>query len=517
MGFHMRARSAFTASAAAVWVFAGLLGCDAIPSAPPTELSAEIFLDHVKFLAGDELAGRRPGTVGNDRAADYIAKHFAAAGLEPVGDDGTYFQHFEVMIDKRLDPTNASLTVEGLATDWQVTQDWIPMPFSASESASGPLAFGGYGVEAIDYGYNDYAGFDAQGKILLIFRYEPADPDPAAPFGGADPSPYATFMAKADAAKRAGAKALLIVNPQRAGIEEGLYPFDPALTQFTHAVPLIHVTRPLAETLLAQAGLADLDTLQQSLDRDRVPLSTDMGLQVELHPGLEPNLAATRNVVGLLRGNASTTDTIVVGAHYDHVGYVPLQFERTDDTPYIHNGADDNASGTAGMLELVRVLAQEGTLRRNVLFVAFSAEEIGLLGSAYFVDQPTLPLPQLRTMVNFDMIGRFVPGAYTVYGVHSAPEFPAMIAQAAASAGLECRTPAGIPLDSDHANFNAAAIPVLYATTGLHDQYHTPADDWPLINAEAAVDILTMFRRIITELANLSAGPTFTPDTAAPE
>jgi hypothetical protein len=490
-------------------------GCGALPQTSVNEADPELYLDHVKFLAGDALAGRRPGTEGIERAADYIGVRFAAAGLAPAGEDGTYFQHFEVVRGKRLDSAAASLELQGIDTDWQIGADWTPLPYSTDEVVSGPLAFAGFGINATEYGYNDYENFDANGKILLIFRYEPASVDAQAEFGGENLSDHSYFATKDEVAAREGAKALVLVNPTRADTDESLYSFAEESPARTGQLPLIHVTRAVAEEMLSQAGMDDLDTLQQRLESGGGPLSADMGLTIEVDPGIHYDIIASRNVIGLLKGGQETTDTIVVGAHYDHLGNVPLQFDPPDDTRYIHNGADDNASGTAGVLELARVLAQEPSRRRDILFIAFSAEEVGLVGSSYFVNHPTVPLDRIRAMVNLDMIGRYVPGDFQVDGTYTAAEFPEMVRRAAQAAGFECRTPAGITSDSDHASFYDKGIPVLFPFTGFHDQYHRPEDDWQLINAEGAAAILNMFRQIVVELASMPSGPAFQEDTAA--
>jgi hypothetical protein len=194
------------------------------------------------------------------------------------------------------------------------------------------------------------------------------------------------------------------------------------------------------------------------------------------------------------------------------LGNVPRQFDRADDTRTIHNGADDNASGTAGVVELARVLVGEPRLRRNVLFVAFGAEEMGLLGSTHFVEHPTIKLKHVRAMVNFDMIGRFGAEKFTVYGVRSGKGFEQLVDRAAEQAGIKYRAPAGgsgMFGSSDHAPFYDHDIPVLFPFTGVHKQYHAPEDDWELIDAAGAVNILTMFHAVVRDLANLEAGPTF--------
>ena len=504
-----------------------LLACPAVcawaddPASQPVSAApfdAERYLAHVKYLASDECEGRLPGTPGIELAAEYIAKQFAEAGLKPAGDDGTWFQSFEVRHGKKLVDADAVLKlVEGKHT-WEVRKDWIPLPFTGTEDVQGPLAFAGYGIKAGAYDYDDYAGFDAKGKVLLMFRYEPAAEDPNADFGGKTPSRHSVFARKAEVAARQEALALLIVNPpKREGLDDTLYPFDAEFTEQTFDLPIVHVTREVAEALLKKAGLPDLATLQEKLDRERKPLSADMNVQIELKTGVKPNLITTRNVIGLLKGDGSTEDTLVLGAHYDHLGKVPQQFDRKDNTPQIHNGADDNASGTAGVIELARILGHERGLRRSLLFIAFSAEELGLLGSEHFVDHPTIDLKSIRAMFNFDMIGRLSADKFTVFGINTGKEFGDMVSRAAEQVGLKYRAAKGVPANSDHDSFSKHDIPVLFGFTGVHKEYHRPTDKWPLIDAPGATKVLALFRIVVRDAANMEEGPTFQATTAEPE
>jgi hypothetical protein len=492
------------------------------PASQPSPFSADAYLAHIKYLASEELSGRLTGTEGNALAGEYIARHFADAGLKPAGENGTYFQDFEVQRGKKLVASAAALKVDGLDQHWEVRKDWIPLPFTAPDDVEGPLAFAGYGIQADTHNYDDYANFDATGKVLLVLRYEPLVSDPEAEFGGKTPSRYATFAKKAETAAHKGAKALLIVNPPkrdgREGQEDTLFAFDEDLAEQTYDLPLVHVTRPVAEALLKKGGLPDLASLQEQLDRERKPLSADLHLHAVLKTGVKPNMIPARNVLGLLPGNGESEEMIVLGAHYDHLGRVPTHSDSEDQTPQIHYGADDNASGTAAVLELARVLSGEPKLRRSVLFITFSAEELGLLGSQHFVAHPTVKLEQVKAMVNFDMVGRLNAEHFTVYGLPSGKEFGELVDRAALQAGVRYRAPqAGLFEASDHASFYQHDIPVLFPFTGIHKQYHTPQDTWQLIDADGAVKILTMFHQIARDLGNLESGPTFEKVVPQPE
>lgn len=509
------------AASARVWpasllLTLSLLGSPAPANAGSADLvapyTAEGFLSHVRVLADDAMRGRRPGDDSIEKAAEYIASQFEKAGLEKAGENDSWFQSFEFTRGKALVAADAEFRVNGHERQWRVGKDWTPLPFSAIDDVSGPLAFAGFGIKADEYGWNDYTDFDINGKLLLIFRYEPAADDPDADFGGKQPSSYAEFRSKAYTASQRGAKALLIVNPpQREPGSDALFTFDESLTLRTFDIPMVHVSAELAQALLAAGGVEDsLASLQKALEKDRKPLSRDLSASVSIKTGLKPLVIRTRNVLGLLKGEDGASETIVVGAHYDHLGVVPRQFERANDQSFIHNGADDNASGTSAVIELARGLAKEGKLRRNVLFAAFSAEELGLYGSRAFVRKPTVPLSAVKAMINFDMVGRLDLDSFTVFGVPSAAEFAPLVDREAKRLGLEYRAPKSLVGNSDHAAFLAEEIPYLFPFTGMHSQYHRPEDDVELIDGEGGAKVVRMFDGIIRELATCEHAPAFT-------
>ncbi len=475
--------------------------------------SAAAYADHVRYLASNELGGRRPGTAGIELAAQYIAEKFREAGLEGAGDDGTFFQEFSVNDGRGIDESKATFEVAGLKRVAKLRTDWITMPFSKDGEAEGPLAFVGYGIEAPDDGYNDYADFDAAGKILLMFRYEPRSDDPDAKLGGERSSDHALFKTKAKRAADHGAKAVIIVNPPGVPSDKDeLYPFARAEMWQTMDLPMVSVTRELADAIVKQAGLPDLSTLQSGIEKSRKPASRDTKLSVRLNTAIGPKKALTRNVIGMLKGDGSTDEIIVVGAHYDHLGFTQRGFMSSDTTKAIHNGADDNASGSSGVIELARAFGHGPRLRRNVVFMTFSAEEMGLLGSRHFVDHPTFDLARVKAMLNLDMIGRFGQNKFEVYGADTGTGFDELIKAAAARGGIEYKaTPrtSGVFGQSDHASFYRKNIPVIFPFTGLHKQYHQPEDDWELIDAEGATRVLDMMHYLISALASLETGPEF--------
>lgn len=485
-----------------------------------TLFSAPAYLEHLKYLAGDELSGRGTGTEGNALAAEYIVRQFSDAGLKPAGEESSWYQYFDVKQRKELVDADASLKIDGLSGDWKLRRDWIPFPFSALDSADGPLAFVGYGIDASEHDWNDYADFDVTGKVVMLFRYEPPAADDDAEFGGKTPSRYALFLRKVRTAADRGAVGILVVNPptprpttQPASAPateptDELSAFNLWSTGSTYKLPMIHISQKMADAILKQAGQPDLKTLQATLDRERKPVSRDLtGLKASLKPGLRQVKA--RNVIGVLPGDGSTDEYVVIGAHYDHLGRQPRSFQSADSTPVIHNGADDNASGTCGIIELARALGKGPKLRRNLLFIAFSGEELGLLGSEYFVKHSTVPLERVKAMINFDMIGRLSIDKFTIYGIGTATEFEDLIRTAASECDLKYRSPKGVPGNSDHAPFHREKIPVLFPFTGIHKQYHQPDDDVETIDAEGATKVLRFAYAIVSEVADMTSGPTW--------
>jgi len=515
-----RTRKRLLALAIPLLVYA-LVWAEEEPGSKPTAdtlFTAEAYIAHVMYLASDELGGRRPATEGSEKAAQYIVEQFEEAGCEPAGEDGTWFQPFEVRRGKRLVDEEAALEISGIDRQWELRKDWIPFPFTEIGDVEGPLAFAGYGIQAPKFEYDDYDGFDAEGKILLIFRYEPKDEDSEAEFGGKTPSRHALFVRKARMAAEQGAKALLIVNPpNRDPDKDQLYEFNASNSQQTYRLPMAHITREMASTILEKAGAPDLKTLQEKLDQERQPLSQDLGLTVELRTGVKPNMLVARNVLGMVRGDGSTEETIVVGAHRDHLGIQPPRARSAARTPVIYNGADDNASGTAGVIELARAVNSGPPLRRNVLFIAFDAEEMGLLGSRHFVRNPTVEFGDVRAMLNLDMIGRLGQKRFAIFGVPTAEEFPELVEQAAEELGLEYKAGRGMFGGSDHASFARHEIPALFFFTGMHKEYHQPQDDWELIDAAGAVRVLELSYKILVHLADMEEGPTFTEPSAEPD
>ena len=428
-------------------------------------ISPDVLLGHVKYLASDELAGREAGEPGADSAAAYIAGLFKSYGLESLGNE-FYQQAFEITTTITVAPESRLIleTSKG-KRELKLGEEWMPFNFSSAGSVNDGVFRAGYGLSA-----DDYEGAESP-RIVVLLGGTPDDFDPHG--SGIDPSP----RRKVTTAREQGAEAVMIMR-QRLDIPQA---GDPP-----HA-----------------AGIPAI----QILETDEIlELLADDELKITLDAKVEPLQVTTYNVVGKLEGSdpARADEIIVVGAHYDHLGMGgPGSMAPEEHVP--HNGADDNASGTAVLLGLAEYFAKNPDARpaRSLVFVAFSAEEMGLLGSDYFVNNPPFSLDQVTAMVNFDMVGRLNEGRMQVFGTESAEEFETLLDT------LDARDDAlalGYVGDgygpSDQTSFYAKKIPVLHMFTGTHTQYHRPDDDWELINAEGMAAVAEFSIVLIDELAN---------------
>jgi hypothetical protein len=352
--------------------------------------------------------------------------------------------------------------------------------------------------------------------VVLLLRGEP----PAwAQESEAGHTPHAQFANKVYNVKERGGKAVLIVNQRpEAGQQDGLIMWDrPAGgdPDADYGLPAFHITRAFAESLLSAGGAPALSTLQSKLDSGDSASILLSGVNVRGRAGLERAKATTRNVVGIVSGSGPFAgEVLIIGAHYDHLGVViPRQTfaERQEQGPQIHNGADDNASGTAGVIELARAFSGRDDLQRSIMFVAFSAEEAGLLGSKHFVEESPVPLDRIVGVLNMDMIGRLPKDSnkIQVFGTKSAAEFEPMLQRELARHDFELKATGGGFGASDHTAFYLKGIPGLHFFTGLHKDYHLPSDDPGKINAEGATALLACIRDIALEIAQAESPPTF--------
>ena len=470
------------------------------PAAAPALPSARWMVEQIKTLASPRMDGRGSGTPGADLAATHVAGVFRAAGLTPAGEAGSFLQPFSVPTGLRLGSPNDLEIVAPVPRHLDLGSDFTPLAVSANGSATGDVLFVGYGITAPDLGYDDYAGVDARDRIVVAITGEPASQDDANPFRRPEAYHYGERAHKLINARQHGAAAILLV-PRPGGGARRLPPLR-GLSQ-PQGILAAFLAAPVADALLASWGMR-LGELAETIDRTLAPRSAPLaGVKIRLEVNLVRERGTARNVVGLLRGTdpALRDQAIVVGAHYDHLGRGGEGSLAPDASGQIHPGADDNASGTVAVMALARAFAAAGGAPRTLVFVAFSGEELGLLGSAEYVRRPAVAIDKTILMVNLDMVGRLRDQRLYVSGVDSGSGLRALVTRLAADLPLapELRPSPFAP--SDHTSFYVAGRPVLFFFTGAHADYHRPTDTWDRINGEGLATVTTLAARVVAAVA----------------
>lgn len=508
-----RAHYTFISLATVVSIVASLGAAVAVERHSRNEslFSAQQYLDHVSYLASDELEGRGTGQPGIDRAAEYIAAEFSRLGVNPAGDDGTYFQNFTLALQRKIgDSTRLSVGTEGrrIRKPLEMNSEFRPFPFSSSGAFKGGVVFAGYGIVDDDQNYNDYEGIDATDKIVIVLRRSPQ-------FAVFDADLHLSFRSKASRANARGAAAVLVVN-RPSDEDQSLYPFDASTGGFgsgSYGIPMIHISEAAADELLKAGGLPSAAELEKTIEEKKAPASADLkGVTIRGEVAIEPIESPVRNVVGLIPGKGPQADEIIVlGAHYDHLGIRNKGDLNFDPKRDISNGADDNASGTALVMTMARVYTEGAAPNRSILLILFTGEELGLLGSSHFAKNPTVELSKCIAMLNFDMVGRLRDDRLEVGGQRTG-DFEDMVARHAENYGLKIRDGGGGRGPSDHTNFYNKKIPVLFFFTGIHRQYHKPDDDTPLVNSDGAIRIARYAADIIDDIDGNTERPKFVED-----
>ncbi len=464
------------------------------------QLTSESIISHIRFLASDELGGRMSGTPGADKAAEHISLEFKKAGLKPLGDDNTYYQKFSFTKGVKLGERNElEFETDELKTDLELGKDFHTLSFSSSGEYSGDVVFAGYGISAPELEYDDYNGLNVRDKVVLVLRYTPEGYDAESPFYD-----YAALRYKAMNAREKGAKAIIFVTPYSQDEEEDLTKIGLDASYSDSGIQIVILKREKAQELFLNSG-ASLKKLEQNL-ADKINSSflipaTKAAIKTEL---IEER-GESANIVGFLEGSdpEMKNEFIVIGAHYDHIGLGERGSRAKDDKAKdsIHNGADDNASGVAGLIELSEFFScRSASLKKSLVFIAFSAEELGLIGASYYVDNPKVPLDKTIAMINMDMIGRLNKDKLTVFGIGSSPQWKELVNETNTAFNFEISLNNAGFAPSDQSVFFAKKIPVLHFFTGLHDDYHTPGDDWEKINPAGEGKVLKFISEIILEL-----------------
>ena len=479
-------------------------------------------LSDIKYLSSDRLEGRATGQRGGELAAKFIANEFKKIGLEPQGEGESYFQFFDATVGVSMGSGNSlNVTFPQGESTYAVGKDFIPFSFSSVGSVSGPVTFAGYGVSSEHYGYDDYSKVSPEGKIVLVMRHEPQEQDEKSVFAGKQLTHYSDLRYKATNARDHHASAIIVTaDPlNHTDREDELLPLQSLEGLGDCGLPALQVKQRVAEAMLRAAGL-EMGELQRRVDSLLVPVTVEIpSVRVSVQVDLIKNRKKVANVVGVLEpSSGSTGEYVVVGAHYDHLGK-SSQFSLTR-AEGIHNGADDNASGVSAMLELARIFAaRRDSLKRGMVFLGFVGEELGVLGSTFYVNNPVVPLDKTVLMLNLDSVGRMKDHKLYAAGTGSSPIFKELIAKANERLALQVESTEGGFGPSDHFTFYGRSVPVLFFFTGPHEDYHKISDDWDKINVEGLTSIVRLSVHALEELVFTDTPVPFTraaADTAGP-
>jgi len=450
--------------------------------------------DHVKYLSSDSLKGRMTGSSGDSLAAVYIRKQLEKAGLIPLTGNG--FQKFSVT-DKVVVGERNRLQFDGQI--FKLSDDFMPFAFSGNYSLEAPVVFAGYGftIDTDSLKWNDYENYDVKGKWVLVLR---GDPEPEKSVSGF--IPFNSDRDKAMTAKDLGASGVLFVSGPANDAEDT---FDaPAQGDYSVEIPVLRIKRNVANLILKKTNNT-VEELEKKINTTKRQAAFNTETIVNAGSEVIRKASLTRNVVMFLPGEDESLkkEYVIIGAHFDHLG-MGGSSSRAGDTVAVHHGADDNASGVSGMIELAeRFALTKGSHKRSLVFIAFSGEESGLLGSKYFADNPLIDLTSVNAMINLDMVGRLRDSSsLQIGGVGTAEGLKAIVSSPADTNLIKLTFAEEGYGPSDHSSFYGKNIPVLFFSTGAHLDYHTPGDTWDKINYEGMKEVSDLVFRITEELAN---------------
>jgi aminopeptidase YwaD len=454
------------------------------------QITSEEIKSHLQFLASDELKGRFTGSPEEIIAGEYIKNDFERHGLKPAF-NGSFFQEFPFIEKIELSKNNSlSLEIGGQKKDLIIQKDFTTAPFSGKAVFNADLVFVGYGISAAKLNYDDYENIDVNGKIVVAMRNHPEHDSAKSMFDR-----FASLRQKAITAKEKGAAGIIFVNGYSPKDDEDQlmslrYDGASGMKDF----PVLQIKRAAADQLFKFLRL-NFAEIQNKIDASKKPASFILkNIKVSGETEAAEIEKIARNVGAVLEGNDPVlkNEYIVIGAHYDHLGIDQMldasMYKGKD--KQIHNGADDNASGTTGLLEVAEKFASEkDKLKRSIIFLAFSGEELGILGSTFYTNNPSVPIENIAAMLNMDMIGRLNDAnELTVIGAGTSSQWKELLNQKNIY-NFKLALNDGGSGGSDHQSFTNKNIPVLFFFSGTHSDYHKPTDDWDKINFKGEENI----------------------------
>ena len=463
------------------------------------EITAEEIKSHITYLASDELEGRMTGTPELYKAAEFLKKEFESYGLKPLF-NGSYFQEFPFMEKLELGNNELTIIADGKEKSYDLSKDFTALGFTDNKEVKGNLVFAGYGITAKDLNYDDYADIDVKDKIVIVFRNHPDMKSPHSKF-----DQYSSLRYKTTTARDKGAIGIIFVNTKD-NKEDALVEFKYDNASKITGISAISAKRECFSFI----SLLDI---QNQIDSTLTPKSflLEAGVLAQISTEVNEVRGTSVNVGAYLdAGNEKFKDEyLVIGAHFDHLGWGGDNSLYMGE-PSIHNGADDNASGTTGLLELAEKFASiKNQINRKIVFIAFSGEELGLLGSSYVVNNFPLPIENDITMINMDMIGRLNDkNDLIVYGTGTSSKWKNILDDKNEyDFNLTFNDEGFGP--SDHSSFYGKKIPVLFFFTGTHSDYHKPSDDADKINAAVKKKLLKFVYDVALTIVNSETRPDY--------
>jgi Tol biopolymer transport system component len=522
----------------------GMPGLEAISNyAFQSEITVEDLKFEVGNLANEAHAGRGVGSKGAELASEWLGVYLQAFGVKPLPGKDSLFQAFEFNAGERVIAEKSVMEVIGAPVETQaLDKDFRPLAFSDNGEAEGEVVFAGYGLSVPEGAgqprYNSYEGLDVKDKVVLILRYVPEDVEPAR---RSHLNRYAGLRYKAMMARERGAKAVLVVTGPGSPNAGELLPLTGDGSSAGSGIVAASISGDAAAALLKPGG-KNLKDLQKALDSENPHAEGGFVLpkvKVKIAAGVEHIRKTDRNVIGCIPGE--TDEWVIVGAHYDHLGLGNgnSSLARAGEEGKIHPGADDNASGTAAVIEIAAALAQaaglkpelppgakkgdpgvsnSGTLvlesalrkpKRGIIFALWSGEEIGLIGSNAFVEKPPVDLAKVVAYINFDMVGRLRENKLTMQAVGSSKAWPRLLEKRNVAAGFQLGMQEDPYLPTDVTSFYPKRIPVLNFFTGSHDDYHRPTDTADKLDYDGLARIAKFARAIVEDVATAPERPDF--------
>ena len=471
-----------------------------------SDISEKDIVKHIRFLSDNKRAGRYPGTRGSKDVIAYLINQLKSYGVQPAGEGSSFKQTFSILDSVKIGRNN-SLKINDRPLN--IEKDYIPLWFSGNSSVSAEVVFAGYGINLITDSlvWNDYKDLNVDGKWVMVMRHSPERENPHSVY-----APHSDLHKKMIEARDRGAAGIIFISQVE---DSTLIPFKYIPGYSKSGIPAIQIDNEVADNILNSVG-SSRKIIQDKMNNNLKPESFKISnIKISANVELKNIYSRAANVIGKIvsRNHKYRDEYVVIGAHFDHLGYGgPGSGSLKPDTNAIHNGANDNASGTAGLLELAHKLQNNRQLlKRSILLIGFDAEERGLLGSKYFIQNPTVEKSNIVTMINMDMIGKMKDSTVVIGGVGTSPIFEKILDSLSIDSGLKFEFNQAGYGPSDHASFYSENIPVLFFFTGDYDNnYHLPEDDWQSINLKGERQILNVIHNLVIDISRQNLKPSFT-------